>query len=84
MYWKALVLPDVRALELEDFINGARLCPNKYVANTQSGENEPELVINREFLAWRRLDQYLMSWLLSTVSENLIGQVTDRVSSLEV
>ncbi|KAL5735753.1 hypothetical protein ACOSQ2_030541 [Xanthoceras sorbifolium] len=41
------------------------------------------MVINEEFLTWRRLDQFLLGWLLSTVSENLIGQVTECLSSLE-
>ncbi|KAK2647391.1 hypothetical protein Ddye_014880 [Dipteronia dyeriana] len=80
---KALVLPVIRALELKDFTNGARLCPNKYVETSQSDDNEHEMVINNEFLAWRRFDQYLLSWLLSTVSESLIGQVTDYAFSLE-
>ncbi|KAL5739513.1 hypothetical protein ACOSQ2_028693 [Xanthoceras sorbifolium] len=31
VYWKTLVLPSIRALELEELITGERLCPNKFV-----------------------------------------------------
>ncbi|KAL5824860.1 hypothetical protein ACOSQ3_020923 [Xanthoceras sorbifolium] len=31
VYWKTLVLPSIRALELEGFITGEMLCPNKFV-----------------------------------------------------
>ncbi|KAK1577018.1 hypothetical protein Q3G72_018477 [Acer saccharum] len=83
IYWKALVLPAIRALELEDFINGVRLCPSKFVDPLNSNKSENDMVINKDFLSWRRLDQFLLSWLLSTVSESLIGQVTECISSLE-
>ncbi|KAL5735757.1 hypothetical protein ACOSQ2_030545 [Xanthoceras sorbifolium] len=81
--WKTLVLPSIRALELEEFLTGERLCPDKFVHVSNPVSSETEMVINEEFLTWRRLDQFLLGWLLSTVSENLIGQVTECLSSLE-
>ena len=83
VHWKALVLPAIRALELKDFINGVRLCPNKFVANIDPNSSEKDMVISSDFLAWRRLDQLLLVWLLSTVSESLIGHVTECSSALE-
>ncbi|KAK3205305.1 hypothetical protein Dsin_019351 [Dipteronia sinensis] len=70
VYWKAVVLPAIRALETEDFINGVRFCPNKYVKDSDLVNDEKDLVISNNFLAWRRLDQFLLSCLWSTVSRD--------------
>ncbi|KAL5766579.1 hypothetical protein ACOSP7_017196 [Xanthoceras sorbifolium] len=76
VYWKVLVLPAIRALELEEFINGEKVCPNKFVKVLSLNGIDKELVVNKEYSCWRRLDQFLLSWLLSTISEGLIGEVT--------
>ncbi|KAL5790440.1 hypothetical protein ACOSQ2_005328 [Xanthoceras sorbifolium] len=40
IYWKTLVLPSIRTLELEDFITGERLCPTKFVeVNLKKGSS---------------------------------------------
>ncbi|KAL5765255.1 hypothetical protein ACOSQ2_017849 [Xanthoceras sorbifolium] len=83
IYWKALVLPAIRAIELEDFITRARVCPNKFIESTASNGVDKELIINPAFLEWRRFDQFLLGWLLTTVSESLIGQVTECMYALE-
>ncbi|KAL5756776.1 hypothetical protein ACOSP7_021207 [Xanthoceras sorbifolium] len=83
IYWKALVLPVIRAFKHEDFITGARLCPNKFIESTASNGVDKELIINPAFLEWRRFDQFLLGWLLTTVSESLIGQVVECMSALE-
>ncbi|KAL5815035.1 hypothetical protein ACOSQ4_025676 [Xanthoceras sorbifolium] len=82
VYWRAQILPAIRALALEEFINGSRLCPAKYVV-ASSAEGVRESVINEDFEAWCRADQLLLCWLMSTISESLIGEVTDCLSSLE-
>ncbi|KAL5760760.1 hypothetical protein ACOSQ2_019598 [Xanthoceras sorbifolium] len=78
IYWKTLVLPSIRALELEEFITCEKSCPAKFVHVSES-----EIVISEDYLNWKRLDQFLLGWLLSTISENLIGEVTECQSSLE-
>ncbi|KAL5830952.1 hypothetical protein ACOSQ4_016306 [Xanthoceras sorbifolium] len=82
IHWRAQILPAIRALALEDFINGSRLCSAKYVV-VSSAEGVRESVINEDFEAWCRADQLLLCWLMSTISESLIGEVTDCLSSLE-
>ncbi|KAL5742812.1 hypothetical protein ACOSP7_029544 [Xanthoceras sorbifolium] len=84
IHWKALVLPAIRAMELEGFINGERLCPNKFVEVSSATGLESEMVVNGKYLIWRRSDQLLQSWLMSTLSEGLIGEVTECLSALEV
>ncbi|KAL5762391.1 hypothetical protein ACOSP7_018655 [Xanthoceras sorbifolium] len=80
---QAIVMPNIRAIELEDFITGERRCPSKFVEVPSSNGVDKELVLNPEFSAWKRFDQFFLGWLLSTISEGLIGQVTKCMTSLE-
>ncbi|KAL5802268.1 hypothetical protein ACOSQ3_030728 [Xanthoceras sorbifolium] len=83
IYWKALVMPAIRAMELEDFITGERICPSKFVEVLSSNGVDKVVALNPEFSAWKRCDQFLLGWLLSTISENLIGEVTECMTSFE-
>lgn len=67
-----MILPIVRAYELEeDLLLGV----------------SPPLVdgsINLAFAQWRCLDQFLVSWILSFVSEHMLGHVVDCHTSSEI
>lgn len=45
---------------------------------------EGKMVPNPEFVAWIRRDQYLFSWMLSSVSESMLGHVVRCRSSREL
>ncbi|KAL5830411.1 hypothetical protein ACOSQ3_019879 [Xanthoceras sorbifolium] len=83
IYWKALVLSAIRTIELDDFITGARLCSNKFIESTAANGVDKELIINPDFLEWKRFDQFLLGWLLTTISESLIDQFVECLSALE-
>ncbi|KAL5754413.1 hypothetical protein ACOSP7_022633 [Xanthoceras sorbifolium] len=76
VHWRAQILPAIRALALEKYINGGKLCPKKFV-EVIAANGTRESVISEYFVAWYRADQLLLCWLMSTVSEVLIGEVTD-------
>ncbi|KAL5751862.1 hypothetical protein ACOSQ2_022369 [Xanthoceras sorbifolium] len=78
----ARILPAIRALQLEDFINGGKLCPDRFVQVTTT-DGIVKTVANEEFGEWRRAYQILLCWLMTTVSGDLIGEVTECLSSLE-
>ncbi|KAL5737759.1 hypothetical protein ACOSP7_030520 [Xanthoceras sorbifolium] len=82
VHWRAQILLAIRALSLEEYINGGRLCPNKFV-EISATDGTTESIINEDFVAWCKTDQLLLYWLMSTISEGLIGEVTDCQSSLE-
>ena len=98
-YWRSLVLPSVRAFDLEDFLFGTRSCPAKFIS-LQSGEGSSILAaplqigslastmiprrLNPEYLAWMRTDQALMSWLLSSIYETMMGHVIHCTSSSQI
>ncbi|KAL5865767.1 hypothetical protein ACOSQ3_003281 [Xanthoceras sorbifolium] len=82
VHWRTQILPAIRALALEEYINGGKLCPAKFV-EVSSADGTRESVISEEFVAWCRADQLLLCWLVTTVSKGFIGEVTDCQSSLE-
>ena len=37
--------------------------------------NSAVLLSNPEYISWKRLDQFVMGWLLSSISEQMLGHV---------
>ncbi|KAL5757180.1 hypothetical protein ACOSQ2_021926 [Xanthoceras sorbifolium] len=76
LFWKAQVLPAIRAYNLEEYIFESKPAPNKYVVEQNAGTSEVTTRVSDEFLAWKKNDQLLVCWIISTISEQTIGQVT--------
>ena len=97
-FWRSLILPSVRAFDLEDFLLGTRICPMRYVSlqqgegsssstHLQIGSLTSQVVaqrVNPNYIAWMRTDQALMSWLLSSISESILGHVIHCTSSAQI
>ncbi|KAL5737446.1 hypothetical protein ACOSP7_030207 [Xanthoceras sorbifolium] len=81
LYWKAQVLPAIRALELDDFVTGVRPCPPKFIEAVNDESGEKTMILNGAYSSWRKADQLLLSWLFSTLSPAIMGQVTDCPTS---
>ena len=77
------MIATINAKDLEDLINNSKSPPNGAVINIDSDQ----IVIttpNPQFQIWRRNDQQLISWLLSTLSEEVLSAVVGARSSLDV
>ena len=96
-YWRSLILPSIRAFDLEDFLIGTRPCPPRFLtlqfgegspdSQLQIGSMTPAMVaqrVNLEYLIWMRTDQALMSWLLSSITESMLGHVIHCTSSSKI
>ena len=46
--------------------------------------NSAVLLSNPEYISWKRIDQFVMSWLLSAISEQMLGHVIHCQSSAEI
>lgn len=79
-FWRALVHSAIRGQGLESFISSTAISPSPLLPTTSDGEMVP----NPEFVTWIRRDQCLMSWMLSTVGETMLGHVVRCKSSFEV
>ena len=88
IFWRSQILPTARAYGLDDFLFGTRSPPEQFINSSSVPEHSssvPEqLTVNPEFLQWTRLDQFLLSWLLSSISENMLGHVLHCITSSEV
>ena len=58
-YWKAQILPIVRAFDLEEFLFGPVTSPQKYVEIIYEETGKKIKAINDEFLTWKKIDQLL-------------------------
>ncbi|PON91412.1 Zinc finger, CCHC-type, partial [Trema orientale] len=76
-----MILPAVRAHDLDGFLFGTRIRPDAFVPDP----DRPNFSINNPaYTNWIRLDQFLMSWLLSSISEAMIGHVVRCATSHEI
>ncbi|KAL9451128.1 hypothetical protein AB3S75_012805 [Citrus x aurantiifolia] len=83
LLWRSQVVATINANDLEDLIDSSKTPPNRMMINIDSDQT----VItspNPQFQIWRRNDQQLMSWLLSTLSEEVLSAVVGARSSLDV
>ncbi|KAK6164044.1 hypothetical protein DH2020_000908 [Rehmannia glutinosa] len=72
-FWKAQVLSTVRAHGFEGFLFGIVSTPPKY--SSPSTSDGSDLCLNPDYVSWVRKDQYLLSWMLSSISESMLGHV---------
>ena len=80
-FWKSQILPSVRAHDLKGFLLGTPIKLDEYIVDSIN----PQAVLqNLDHFSWIRLDQFLMSWLFSSISEQMFGHVVHSKSSVEV
>lgn len=80
--WKTQVIPVLRGANLMGFVDGSYKCPAEFVS--ASTEEDAALVVNPEYALWNRQDQALMAGILSTLSIEVLAQVTLLDSSRAV
>ncbi|XP_047262096.1 uncharacterized protein LOC107878073 isoform X1 [Capsicum annuum] len=74
--WRSQILSALRGHDLEGYIDGTQDCPSKFVANSSlEGKSSEEITVSPAYTTWRRQDQLLLSWLLSSLTGNVLGKV---------
>ncbi|KAL5751674.1 hypothetical protein ACOSQ2_022181 [Xanthoceras sorbifolium] len=84
LFWRAQVLPAIRAYNLEDYIFEVKPVPKKFIEVRSTDSDETVIKINDDFLTWKKNDQLLVCWLISTLSQPIIGQVNQCSTAYEV
>ncbi|GMI87432.1 hypothetical protein HRI_002412500 [Hibiscus trionum] len=79
LLWKQQVILTVRGLRLEAYLDPEMPKPSK-VLQRASGER----VVNPDYTAYVKQDSSLASWLLSTVSSDLLPQLVGAETSAEI
>jgi hypothetical protein len=84
MVWKAQVLTALRGAQLVGFLDGTIKAPSEKLHIESSREEEEEEVPNSVFAAWRAQEQQFLSYLLTSVSHDVLVQVVALPSAREV
>ncbi|OVA05243.1 hypothetical protein BVC80_3011g1 [Macleaya cordata] len=80
LFLRSQFIPLLRSYELLGFVDGSNLCPPKFIKDSTTDA----LILNPEFIRWQKQDQLLLSWLLSSLTEETHSQVLDPQTSYEV
>ena len=75
------MLPAARAHDLEAFLLDTKSKPNEVIADSS---NPIVSINNLEYVSLMRIDQFVMSWLLSSISEQMLDHVIYCQSSTEI
>ncbi|RVW71084.1 Retrovirus-related Pol polyprotein from transposon RE1 [Vitis vinifera] len=70
--WRTQMENVIFANGFEDHIEGLKICPPQ---KTSSGETNPD------FVMWRRFDRMILSWIYSSLTPEIMGQIVGYQSS---
>jgi hypothetical protein len=84
--WKAQVLAVLRSAQLAGFLDGSSKAPvDKIKIKSQKGtEADFEEVLNPAYEAWKVQEQQVLSYLLTSVSRNILVQIAALLSATAV
>ncbi|CAO2039684.1 unnamed protein product [Urochloa humidicola] len=80
--WKLQVLPAIRGAQLQGFIDGTEAAPPKQIDTKIDGKDVKSA--NPEYARWVALDQQVLSYLLTTMTRDVMAQVADAKTSAEL
>ncbi|RVW59231.1 Retrovirus-related Pol polyprotein from transposon RE1 [Vitis vinifera] len=80
--WRPQVLPAARAHRLDQILIGKIPKPPRFSQSTSVNSSQP--ASNPEYDQWVILDQFLLSWILASISEAMYGHVVNCQTSAEV
>ncbi|KAH9791777.1 retrovirus-related pol polyprotein from transposon RE1 [Citrus sinensis] len=82
--WKSQILSAIRANDLEGFLDGSRTCPNQLLPGESTSIEAAIISENSTYTAWKRQDQMILSWLLSSISVEILSIVVNSKTSREL
>ena len=80
--WQYHVLPVARAHRLDQILTRKLPKPPRFSQSTSDDSSQP--TSNLDYDQWIILDQFLLSWILASISEAMYGHVIHCQSSFEV
>lgn len=76
MIWKSQILSSVRANDLESLLDGSRICPDQFPTD-ESGGTSVVPSKNLTYAVWKKQDQMLLSWLLTSIRVEILNLVVN-------
>ena len=71
-------MPILRSYDLLSIVDGSEVCPDKH---TIAGEKQ---VKNPEYVLWYKKDQLILSWIIATLTPNVLSTVYGLNTSCQV
>ena len=78
LQWVSQFLPILRSYDLLSIVDGSEVCPDKH---TIAGEKQ---VKNPEYVLWYKKDQLALSWIIATLTPNVLSTVYGLNTSFQV
>jgi hypothetical protein len=73
LLWKTQAEPALHAVNLFGYVDGKIQAPSTTI--TEGARDAAVVTVNPEFLKWFQQDQTMMIELLSSISEDIVGQM---------
>jgi hypothetical protein len=84
IYWRTQVVPILRSNLLFGFVNGTLLCPSATIPNPAAGTaGAPATIPNPQYAAWHQQDQAILSAIVCSLHESVLGMMTMVATSHE-
>ncbi|KAH6771966.1 hypothetical protein C2S51_010370 [Perilla frutescens var. frutescens] len=80
LLWKQQIMATIEGFGLEEFLVEKQSPPEQHVKD----KSKDQVVENPLYLNWKRQDQLIISWLLSSINENMLVGVVGLSSSREI
>lgn len=74
LLWKAQVVPNLVSANIFGYLDGTKVAPPRQIA--EGTREAARLVPNPAYEIWRQIDQGLLGALLSSMTEEVLGQMT--------
>jgi hypothetical protein len=85
IYWRTQVVPILRSNLLHGFVDGSLLCPPAEIKNPSADTDggAPPTILNPLYAAWNQQDQAILSAIVCSLTESVMGIVTMATTSKE-
>ena len=80
--WKSQFTPLLNAFELMGLVDGTYPSPPPLIKITKG--DDMSVIHNPDYLIWHKMDQLVLSWFVSSISEEIGSQLIDLVTARDV
>jgi len=70
--WRAQVLSSIRGAEVFEFITSGMAPPSKFLPKKKGEDDKVSAILNKEYSAWIAKDQQVLSYLLVSLSKEIL------------
>ncbi|KAF3784912.1 Retrovirus-related Pol polyprotein from transposon TNT 1-94 [Nymphaea thermarum] len=80
LLWESQFIPLLKSYGLMGYADGTNMCPEKFLPTGNNKEAE----LNPAFIEWEKMDQLLLGWLISSLTDVVHSQIVGLKTSHEV